>query len=149
MVGQEVSENIFLRNDLTEIERLAKTVAEFGKRNNLSGEVMYDVRLALEEVVSNIIRYGFEDDYGHQISIQIHLQGEILTLQIKDDGKPFNPLEVKSTNLEKPFDEREEGGMGVYIVRRLMDELKYKRAEGNNVLLLRKNLAIRAENKKF
>jgi len=144
-----VSENIFLRNDLTEIERLAKTVAEFGKRNNLSGEVMYDVRLALEEVVSNIIRYGFEDDYGHQISIQIHLQGEILTLQIKDDGKPFNPLEVKSTNLEKPFDEREEGGMGVYIVRRLMDELKYKRAEGNNVLLLRKNLAIRAENKKF
>jgi len=149
MAGQEVSENIFLRNDLTEIERLAKTVAEFGKRNNLSGEVMYDVRLALEEVVSNIIRYGFEDDYGHQISIQIHLQGEILTLQIKDDGKPFNPLEVKSTNLEKPFDEREEGGMGVYIVRRLMDELKYKRAEGNNVLLLRKNLAIRAENKKF
>lgn len=144
-----MSENIFLRNDLTEIERLAKTVAEFGKRNNLSGEVMYDVRLALEEVVSNIIRYGFEDDYGHQISIQIHLQGEILTLQIKDDGKPFNPLEVKSTNLEKPFDEREEGGMGVYIVRRLMDELKYKRAEGNNVLLLRKNLAIRAENKKF
>ena len=77
------------------------------------------------------------------------MQGEILTLQIKDDGKPFNPLEVKSTNLEKPFDEREEGGMGVYIVRRLMDELKYKRAEGNNVLLLRKNLAIRAENKKF
>ena len=54
-----MSENIFLRNDLTEIERLAKTVAEFGKRNNLSGEVMYDVRLALEEVVSNIIRYGF------------------------------------------------------------------------------------------
>ena len=149
MAGQEVSENIFLRNDLTEIERLAKTVSEFGKRNNLSGEVMYDVRLALEEVVSNIIRYGFEDDYGHQISIQIHLQGEILTLQIKDDGKPFNPLAVETNNIEKPFDEREEGGMGVYIVRKLMDELKYMRAEGNNVLLLRKNLAIRAENKKF
>jgi serine/threonine-protein kinase RsbW len=141
MAGQEVSKNILINNNLSEIEKLSKAVAEFGKINNLSSEVIYDVRLALEEVVSNIINYGFEDNYEHQISIEMNLQGETLTMKIKDDGKPFNPLEVKSTNLEKPFDEREIGGMGIYIVRKLMDNILYKREEGNNVLQLTKYLA--------
>jgi anti-sigma regulatory factor (Ser/Thr protein kinase) len=141
MAGQEVSKNILINNNLSEIERLSKAVAEFGEKNNLSSEVIYDVRLALEEVVSNIINYGFEDNYEHQISIEMNLQGETLTMKIKDDGKPFNPLEVKSTNLEKPFDEREIGGMGIYIVRKLMDKILYKREEGNNVLQLTKYLA--------
>ena len=141
MAGHEVSKNILINNNHSEIERLSKAVAEFGKKNNLSSEVIYDVRLALEEVVSNIINYGFEDNYEHQISIEMNLQGETLTMKIKDDGKPFNPLEVKSTNLEKPFDEREIGGMGIYIVRKLMDKILYKREEGNNVLQLTKYLA--------
>lgn len=141
MAGQEVSKNILINNNLSEIERLSKAVAEFGEKNNLSSEVIYDVRLALEEVVSNIINYGFEDNYEHQISIEMNLQGETLTMKIKDDGKPFNPLEVKSTNLDKPFDEREIGGMGIYIVRKLMDKILYKREEGNNVLQLTKYLA--------
>jgi anti-sigma regulatory factor (Ser/Thr protein kinase) len=141
MAGQEVSKNILINNNLSEIERLSKAVAEFGEKNNLSSEVIYDVRLALEEVVSNIINYGFEDNYEHQISIEMNLQGETLTMKIKDDGKPFNPLEVKSTNLDKPFDEREIGGMGIHIVRKLMDKILYKREEGNNVLQLTKYLA--------
>ena len=136
-----MSKNILINNNLSEIERLSKAVAEFGEKNNLSSEVIYDVRLALEEVVSNIINYGFEDNYEHQISIEMNLQGETLTMKIKDDGKPFNPLEVKNTNLEKPFDEREIGGMGIYIVRKLMDKILYKREEGNNVLQLTKYLA--------
>jgi anti-sigma regulatory factor (Ser/Thr protein kinase) len=144
MVGQEVSKNILINNNLSEIERLSKAVAEFGKKNNLSSEVIYDVRLALEEVVSNIINYGFEDNYEHQISIEMNLQGEILTMKIKDDGKPFNPLEVKNTNLEKPLDERETGGMGIYIVQQLMDELRYSREKDNNILFLRKHIANRS-----
>ncbi|MBE9533732.1 MAG: ATP-binding protein [Proteobacteria bacterium] len=138
-----MSKNILIKNNLSEIERLSKAVAEFGKKNNLSSEVIYDVRLALEEVVSNIINYGFEDNYEHQISIEMNLQGETLTMKIKDDGKPFNPLEVKSTNLEKPFDEREIGGMGIHIVQQLMDELRYNREKDNNILLLKKHIANR------
>jgi anti-sigma regulatory factor (Ser/Thr protein kinase) len=143
MAEQEVSENIFVRNDLSEIESLAEAVAEFSKGNNLSDEVAHELRLVLEEVVSNIIQYGFEDDYEHQIAIQMNLQGEALSVKIRDDGKPFNPLEFESYNIEKPFDEREEGGMGIYLVRELMDEVKYKREEDNNVLLLRKHITKR------
>ncbi len=143
MAGQEVSKNILINNNLSEIEKLSKAVAEFGKINNLSSEVIYDVRLALEEVVSNIIKYGFEDNYEHQISIEMNLQGETLSIKIKDAGKPFNPLEVKNANLEKPFDEREIGGMGIYLVQQLMDELRYNREKDNNVLLLRKHIANR------
>lgn len=139
-----MSKNILINNNLSEIERLSKAVAEFGETNNLSSEVIYDVRLALEEVVSNIIIYGFEYNYEHQISIQMNLQGESLTMKIKDDGKPFNPLEIESTNLEKPFDEREIGGMGIYIVQQLMDELRYNREEDYNILLLRKHFTNRS-----
>ena len=139
-----MSKNILINNNLSEIERLSKAVAELGKKHNLSSEVIYDVRLALEEVVSNIIKYGFEDNYEHQISIEMNLQGETVTIKIKDDGKPFNPLEVKNANLEKPFDEREIGGMGIYIVRQLMDELRYNREKDNNVLLLRKYITNRS-----
>ena len=139
-----MSKNILINNNLSEIERLNKAVAEFGKKHNFSIEVIYDVRLALEEVVSNIINYGFEDSFEHQISIEMNLQEETLTIKIKDDGKPFNPLKVKNSNLEKPFDEREIGGMGIYIVQQLMDELRYNREKDNNILILRKHIANRS-----
>ena len=74
----------------------------------------------------------------------MHLQGETLTMKIKDDGKPFNPLEVKNANLEKPFDEREIGGMGIHIVQQLIDELRYNREKDKNILLLRKHIANRS-----
>jgi serine/threonine-protein kinase RsbW len=67
-------------------------------------------------------------------------QSESVTMQIKDDGKPFNPLEIKSANLERQLDEREPGGMGIHIVRKLMDKILYKREGGNNVLQLTKYL---------
>ena len=130
--------NIILENKISEIERIATVVSEFGQSNDLSDEVIYDIRLVLEEIVSNIIKYGYKDNDDHQIDIQINLESSVLTLEIKDDGNPFDPLEVKNDEVEKPWDERETGGMGIYIVKNLMDKAEYHRVENNNILLLKK-----------
>ena len=115
-------------------------MGKFGQRNDLPAEVVYDLRLVLEEIVSNIIKYGYKDNDEHQIYIQINLEGKILTLEIKDDGNPFNPLEVRNDAVEKPLDERDTGGMGIYIVKNLMDKTEYRRVEDNNILLLKKHI---------
>ena len=138
MAEQKDRASIILKNKFSEIERIATVVSEFGQRNDLPDEVIYDIRLVLEEIVSNIIKYGYKDSDEHQIDIQINLESSTLTLEIKDDGNPFNPLEVRNDEVEKPWDERETGGMGIYIVKNLMDKTEYHRVEDNNILLLKK-----------
>ena len=138
MAEQKGRARIILKNMFSEIERIAAVVSEFGRRNDLPDELIYDLRLVLEEIVSNIIKYGYKDNDEHQIDIQINLEGNILTLEIKDDGNPFNPLEFRNDAVEKPLDERNTGGMGIYIVKNLMDKTEYRRVEDNNILLLKK-----------
>jgi anti-sigma regulatory factor (Ser/Thr protein kinase) len=135
-----IQHHVILKNDLLEIQRLAQTIVTFGKTFHLSREIVHDLNLVLEEVISNTILYGYEDTNTHQIDVQISLQGQMLILQIKDDGKPFNPLEAPDPDIEKPIEEREIGGLGIYLVRRLMDELAYKREDGENVLVMKKQL---------
>ncbi len=135
-----MNKKLILKNDLSEIERLANTVVEFGKENDLARHIISDVRLVLEEIVSNILTYGFEDDSDHQVILQIELRADALIMEINDDGKPFNPTEYFNPNLEKPFDEREIGGMGIHLVRNLVDEFDYRQAQGKNILVMKKYL---------
>ena len=131
---------LILKNDLSEIERLAKAVVEFGKENNLASHIIDDVRLILEEIVSNILTYGFDDESDHQVTVQIDLRGDVLVIEVKDDGNPFDPMDYCSTDVEKPFDEREIGGMGIHLVRNLVDELDYRQEQEMNTLVMKKRL---------
>ena len=130
--------HLTLKNDLSEIERLAQNVTTFGARNHLAVEVVHDLNLALEEVVANIILYGYEDEREHQIDVDIYVQDSDVTLEVCDDATAFNPLEKSVPDLDKPLEEREIGGLGIYLTRTLMDELEYKREQGKNLLRMKK-----------
>lgn len=132
--------SLTITNNISEIARLLETVYQFGRNNKLSDDIIYEVKLTLEELVTNIINYGHDDGIKHYINIEIALSGNLLTLKTQDEGKPFNPIEHESKNMEKPFEEREIGGMGIYIVRNLMDEIVYKRKDSANILMLKKFL---------
>jgi serine/threonine-protein kinase RsbW len=140
MSGQTMKKSILLRNHMSEVDRLATAIIEFGEVNRLSTEVVFDIKLAAEELVVNVINYAYEDTEDHDISIDMDFGSDILVVTIKDDGKSFNPLDFHSANIEKPFGERDEGGMGIYLVRSLMDELSYKREQGRNILLMKKHV---------
>ena len=133
------SKQLVLKNAISEMRVLSNTVKEFCKENSLSGEVTHDIHLALEEIFSNIVFYGFQDQDEHQIAISFSLKDNTLILEIKDDGIPFNPLESKTLDLEIPIEERERGGMGIHIASELMDEIEYFRKQNKNILVMKKN----------
>jgi serine/threonine-protein kinase RsbW len=117
-----MNQNLFLKNDLSEIERLTEAVFKFGKGNNLSKETIGDLRLALEEIVANIISHGYENNSVHQITVDIRYTDEEITIEVKDNAKPFNPLSISGPEIENPYDGRKVSGIGIYIVCSLMDQ---------------------------
>jgi len=131
---------ITLSNNLAEIEKLASAVMQFGKENSLSDKDIFDINLALEEIVNNIISYGYKDNNEHHINIHLELEGAQLELRVEDDGIPFNPLEVPEPDINKPLKEREPGGLGLFFVRNLTDKLEYKRDQDKNIFIMKKKI---------
>lgn len=131
---------ITLRNDLSEIERLADLIMQFGRENKFSHKDIFDINLALEEVVNNIISYAYPDKNEHQIKIHLELEGPELVLKVEDDGIPFNPLETPEPDINKPLEEREPGGLGLFFVRNLTDDLDYRRDQNKNIFIMKKKI---------
>ena len=115
-------------------------MAEFRQCHHLPAKVSFDVHLALEEIVTNVISYGFQDQEEHHIRLGLYLEGGELRAEVEDDGKAFNPLEVTSPDAERPLTERPAGGLGIHLVRDLIDEITYQRQQGRNVLVMRKKV---------
>jgi len=131
---------VTLRNDIAELERLAGMVSEFWSAHGLPPALEADITLALDEAVSNVIRYGFRDGAEHHIEVSLTREGDQLRLAVEDDGVAFNPLERPDPDVTLPLAERPIGGLGIYLIRRLMDGVEYRRAEGRNRLVMTRRI---------
>lgn len=129
--------SIQLKNNLSELESLNKVVAEFAERHRLSSKVLLNLSLALEEILTNVISHAYDDNDEHQIMVRLFLEQGQLKVEVEDDGRPFNPLEAPEPDLNKSLEERSIGGLGIHFVRKLMDELEYRREEGRNLFLIK------------
>jgi phosphoserine phosphatase RsbU/P len=128
---------VSLKNDLAELQRLNQIVTEFADKHDLTPELVYRVNLSLEEIVTNVISYGYEDSSEHEISVRLSWQDPCIEIEIKDDGRPFNPLETPPPDIGKSLAERPIGGLGIHLVRKMMDDLEYRRESDKNVLVLK------------
>jgi sigma-B regulation protein RsbU (phosphoserine phosphatase) len=135
--AQQSTVSVRLRNDPSEIYRLNQIVTEFAVQHDLGAELAFRVNLVLEEVLINVIAYGYDDSLEHEISVRLSWLDPDIELEVKDDGRPFNPLEAPQPEMEKPLIERPVGGWGIHLIRRLMDHLEYRRERDKNCLLLR------------
>ena len=129
--------SVTLRNDLSELQRLNQIVTEFSERHGMPSELVFRVTLALEEIITNVISYGYDDQAEHEISLRLSWEDPFLKLALEDDARPFNPLEVAAPDIAKPLAERQIGGLGIHLVREMMDELEYRRENDKNVLMLK------------
>jgi anti-sigma regulatory factor (Ser/Thr protein kinase) len=129
-----------IRNDLEEMATLREAVAGFAQENSLSEDIVFALDLCLEELVTNVIFYGYEDQKEHSIEVSLNLVSGILILQIIDDGKEFDPTHLPEPNLDIPLEERKIGGLGIHLVRNYVDSMEYKREDGQNVLTIKKKV---------
>jgi serine/threonine-protein kinase RsbW len=132
---------LVITNKLPELEKLTRFLDAVAAEWQLHGDACFQLNLVLEEVVTNIIFYGYDDAREDHICIDMIKKDDSVTIVISDRARAFNPLQVPlPDDLDKPLRERKVGGLGILFIRTLLDEISYQRVEGNNILTLVKNI---------
>lgn len=127
-----------LKSDLEELKNLCRYCENFGQSIGLSKKFIFETNLALDELFTNIVSYSFSDHKEHFITINITKQRDMVTLRIEDDGLPFNPIKATPPDFGCDLEDIQIGGLGIHIIKRLMDEISYERSNGKNILTLKK-----------
>ena len=130
---------ISLVNDLREIARVAAQIDEFCASLDLTSEVAFAVNLALDEILTNTISYGYDDDEPHRIEITVGPEAEALAIVIVDDSAAFDLSSAPTPDIGTSLEERPLGGLGLFLVHQMMDSVEYRREEGRNIVTLKKN----------
>ena len=126
-----------LKNDLAELTRIAEAVEMHGKSRGWPARWVMNVNLSLDELITNIVSYGYRDSAEHEILVTLTEKDGALVVVLEDDGIAFDPLSAApEPELEAGVEERRIGGLGVYFVKSLMDEVAYERRAGRNRLTL-------------
>jgi anti-sigma regulatory factor (Ser/Thr protein kinase) len=124
-------------NKIRDLARMAELVDRFAAEHRLSPDVVFGMNVALDEMLSNIIKYGYADDAIHEIRVRLSVDGPMVIAEIEDDGRPFDPLAAAGVDVDAPAEERKVGGLGIHIVRKLMAQMDYARIAGRNRLVMK------------
>ena len=126
--------SISFQNDMQELTHVLQLVNVFLEPRELQSKLIYAVNLILEEILMNIIRYGYDDEDSHDIEVQIELEEDEVALTVIDDGKEFNPLTIPGPDPSKSAMDRIEEGLGLQFVRHMRNAMEYRREEDKNIL---------------
>lgn len=130
------SHTLELRNELSELERMSVWIHLSCKRMAVPDQVLADLDLCAAEAVQNIIAYAYEDTAGHRIHLRLTRKEAEVGLEIEDDGAPFDPLDYPAPPSVTRLEHAALGGRGIFLVRKLMTECRYRRQDGKNILTL-------------
>ena len=129
-----------MKNSYPELSRLIHEVNECLQSRDLSDRTLYIVNLALEEMLTNILKHGYDDEKTHFITVRLHVSGSEIGIELEDDGCEFNPLAMPAPDVGTPLEDSEPGGLGILLVRRMTDSLEYTREDGKNLLRIKVRL---------
>ena len=134
----EAAIEIKIKNKIPEIEHVCDAVAEFSRKHNVVDKIIFTLHLAIDEILTNIISYGYSDTNEHIIDIRYSFQQDYLQLEIIDDSNPYDPSAAPEPDVEASLEDRKIGGLGIYLIKNMMDEIKYSSDNGKNTLVLTK-----------
>ncbi len=126
--------SVSIGNDMKELTHVIQVVNVFLEPRALPSKLVYAVNLILEEILMNIIKYGYDDEEPHEIEVQIEIEKEEVALTVVDDGREFNPLTVPPPDRSKSAMDRIEEGLGLQFVRHMRNAMEYRREEDKNIL---------------
>jgi len=137
---EKLTKRFNIGNQITEIPLLAEKIEELAERWNLVEQLTMSINLVVEEALSNIIFYGFSDSNKHRISLSFSLQYDLLTIRITDDGVAFDPTARHQPDISLPAADRPIGGLGIFLISKIMDTVQYARKNNRNTLILKKGI---------
>ena len=130
-----------LASDLRELAGVASRIDRFCEARDLEPQVAYAVNLSIDEILTNTISYGYDDDETHRIELIVRIEDGALVVVIVDDSAAFDVTATTQPELDAPLGERDPGGLGLFLVHRMMDGVEYQRRDGRNVVTLTKRVA--------
>ncbi len=108
------------------LEAISEFIRDACVAANLDETASYQVQLSVDEACSNIIGHAYGDESDDPIEIRCSVTAEGLVVELHDHGKPFDPSEVRNPDLGVPLEERRAGGLGIFLMRRYMDEVEFR-----------------------
>ena len=135
-----MKKEICIKNKISELEKVAQFIEEIGEELGLSMELQMNLNLVMEEMVTNVIFYAYPQDEEADIELLAKSDGKELTFVLSDQGKEFDPTAKEDNDLSVNPAERELGGMGIFIVKNIMNKVTYQRLEGKNLLTMTKGI---------
>ena len=135
-----LTETLVLKNDVHEVTRFSSFIKSVTEKLGIETPLARKLRLAVEEAVVNVISYAYPEGTEGDVTIKIMSDGHTLRFQIIDTGVPFDPTKKEKADTTLSIEERQIGGLGIFLVRELMDTINYERVDGKNILTLIKTL---------
>jgi serine/threonine-protein kinase RsbW len=123
---------VSLANEVGEIRRMNSALADFLGEEGVPGSTIHRVRLVIEELVVNVVRYAFDEPGSHRIDVDVRTEPRRVVVTVEDDGRPFDPNSAPPPPLNEPRPERRTGGLGIFLVKKLSSELTYSRTNERN-----------------
>ncbi len=128
--------SIKVKSDREELDGITAAVEALSVDEAWSSDLLFRINLVIEELVLNIMDYGYDDDQ-HEIEINLKSDSEAVTIDILDEGRSFDPLhDAPVPDINAPLEERSVGGLGIHLAKTMMDELSYHREDARNHLQL-------------
>ncbi len=125
---------INIKNEISEISRVCDEVKKFCDENEISHETYHDIILILDEMVTNIINYAYPDGREHTFTLFMEKKEERIYIKLSDNGIAFDPLKKADPDTDSSLEERQIGGLGIFIVKQLSESIEYKRIDDENQL---------------
>jgi sigma-B regulation protein RsbU (phosphoserine phosphatase) len=135
-----LTETLILKNNVHEVTKLSSFLKSVVAKINIEPSLARKLRLAVEEAVVNVIDYAYPADTEGSIEVRMMWDGKKLKVMIIDSGVPFDPTVMEKTDTTLSAEERQIGGLGIFMVKKSMDDVKYEYLDGHNILTLKKGL---------
>ncbi len=132
--------NLSITNQLSQLDVVAEAIEALSEEWGIPMALALNLNLVLEELITNIIFYGYSDQEEHTISIGLSFDGNRIQMQLEDDAKEFDPTLRADPKIDESIEERNIGGLGIYFVRKIMDGMTYRRSGNKNILTLTKKI---------
>ena len=135
-----MEKKLVIKNDISEINKLAVFIEELSEELVLTPELTFNLNLVLEEAVSNVIYYAYGEEKQKEISLMAKMSENNLIFVLTDSGKEFDPTKVPDADITLSAEEREIGGLGIFITKKTMDSVTYAYENGKNILTMTKKI---------